>query len=57
MKERDFEYFARRAREEELAAARATHSVAKQSHERLAQEYLKEYLKASSRSRVVFKGV
>lgn len=46
MKEADSEYYARRAREEEQAAAQATHSVARQSHARLAQEYVK----ASSRT-------
>jgi hypothetical protein len=41
MEDADFEYYARRAREEEQAAAQATHSLAKERHERLAEEYLK----------------
>ena len=40
-KESDSDYYARRAREERLVAARATHECARQSHVQLAGEYEK----------------
>ena len=39
MKKSDFDYYRTRIAEEEIAAQRATHPLAAESHRRLAEEY------------------
>jgi hypothetical protein len=39
VRERDYDYFVRRAAQERVAAARATHPAARQTHLQLAQRY------------------